>query len=300
MPATLVLGLALTVAASLALNAGYLLQHVGGATAPAVDVRRPLSTARGLLSSRVWALGTGASLFGSVLHIGALGFAPITLVQAFSAAGLAVVVPVAARVARSTLGRGEPVAVAAIVAALAVLAMSPDASSLDHVPAGPAVAFGAVVVAAAAALVAVRGSRRPAALAGAAGLLYGIADGATKAFTAAVGHGLLGAVLSPWPPVIVAVCAAAFFAFQRGLQIGSAATVIVVMTAATNVTAVLAGIVVFGESLGAGTGVACLHALAMVVIGGASWWLAAAQARIAAPRQERHRASTNMTPVSAG
>jgi hypothetical protein len=104
---------------------------------------------------------------------------------------------------------------------------------------------------------------------------------------------VIGAVLSPWPPVIVALCAAAFFALQRGLRLGAAATVIVLMTAATNVIAVAAGVAVFAESFGAGTDIAALHRVAMTAIAGASWHLAAVQARIgervAAPDVERFR-----------
>ena len=107
----LLLGFGLAIASSLALNAGYLLQHLGGASAPAVDARAPIATVRGLLRSPLWVLGMGTSLFGSVLHIGALAVAPLTLVQAFSAAGLALVVPASARLARSPLHRAERVAV---------------------------------------------------------------------------------------------------------------------------------------------------------------------------------------------
>src|SRR6185436_15378141 len=113
-----------------------------------------------------------------------------------------------------------------------------------------------------------------------AGVLYGLSDAATKGFTDAAGHGLFAAVLTPWPPVIVALCAGAFFALQRGLQLGTAATVIVLMTAATNVIAVAAGVAVFSESFGTAPGIALLHLTAMAAIAGASWRLAAVQARI--------------------
>jgi hypothetical protein len=276
----ILLGFGLAIAASLALNAGYLLQHVGGAVAPAVDARRPVATVRALLRSPLWAVGMGTNLFGSVLHIGALAVAPLSLVQAFSAAALALVVPASARVAGSPLHRAERVAVGVIIAALAVLAISPATTSIGPASAGAPLLFLALVLVAAGVLAAIRGPRRGAALALIAGLLYGLSDAATKGFTDAAAHGLLGAVLSPWPPVIVALCAAAFFALQRGLQLGAAATVIVLMTAAMNVVAVAAGVVVFAESFGAGAGIAALHLLAMVAIAGASWRLAAVQARI--------------------
>jgi hypothetical protein len=281
----LLLGFTLAMASSLALNAGYLLQHVGGAGATAVDVRRPIATVRGLLRSPLWALGIGTDLVGSVMHIGALAAAPITLVQAFSAGGLALVVPASARLARSPLHRAERVAVAVIVVALAALAISPQATSSTPASAGPPLLFLAVVLAGAGALAATRGPRRGAALALIAGLLYGLSDAATKGFTDAAGHGLLGAVLTPWPPVIVALCAVAFFAFQRGLQLGAAATVIVLMTAATNVIAVAAGVSLFAESLGTQPGIAWLHLLAMLAIAAASWRLVAVQVRIGERRR---------------
>ncbi|MEO8691014.1 MAG: hypothetical protein ABI611_22725, partial [Solirubrobacteraceae bacterium] len=267
-------------------NAGYLLQHVGGAAAPAVDVRRPVATVRGLLRSPVWVVGMGTNLFGSVLHIGALAVAPLSLVQAFSAAGLALVVPASARVARSPLHRAERVAVVVIIAALAVLAISPATTSIAPAAAGPPLRFLGLVLIVAGGLATIRGARRGAALALIAGLLYGLADAATKGFTDAAGHGLAGAVLSPWPPAIVALCVGAFFALQRGLQLGAAATVIVLMTAATNVAAVAAGVVVFAESFGARADIAALHLVAMVAIAAASWRLAAVQARLG----ERHAA----------
>lgn len=60
---------------------------------------------------------------------------------------------------------------------------------------------------------------------------------------------------------------------------------IVLMTAATNVTAVAAGVVLFSESLGAQPGVASLHLLALLAIAVASWRLVAVQARIGERRK---------------
>jgi hypothetical protein len=276
----LLLGLIITIASSLALNAGYVLQHLGSTKAPAVDVRRPVATVRSLLRSRLWVLGIGANLFGSVLHIGALAIAPITLVQAFSAAGLALVVPASSRLAGTPLHRSERVAIATIVAALGVLAIRPATTSTAPASVAAPVLFLTIALTLAGALATVRGVRRGAALALTAGVLYGLSDAATKGFTSAAGHGLAGAVLSPWPPVIVALCAAAFFALQRALQMGAAATVIVLMTAAMNVAAVAAGVAVFAESFGARADIAAIHLVAMAAVAAASWRLAAVQARI--------------------
>jgi hypothetical protein len=47
-------GIALALAASLALNVGYLLQHSGLVEVPAITLRRPAATLRALLASRAW------------------------------------------------------------------------------------------------------------------------------------------------------------------------------------------------------------------------------------------------------
>ena len=70
----------------------------------------------------------------------------------------------------------------------------------------------------------------------------------------------------------------AFFCFQRGLQLGTAVAVIALMTAGTNVVAVLGGVIAFGEPIGASPPVVALHAAALIAIVVAGWWLAQAQA----------------------
>src|SRR5437764_11815475 len=96
----LAIGLALAVLASLALNLSFLIQHAGAADAPAITVRRPLRTMRGLLASRLWVAGGALGMTGWGLHVAALAHAPLSLVQAFVAGGIALVAPVA----RRTLG----------------------------------------------------------------------------------------------------------------------------------------------------------------------------------------------------
>lgn len=275
----LALGLLLTVLASVALNASYLLQHVGGLAAPAVDIRRPVATVRGLLRSRLWLAGAAVGTAGSVLHAGALSQAPISLVQAFSAAGLAVLVPVATRVTRSPLRRSERLGVLAIVLALGGLAFDATGTGTAVPPAGVALPLG---IAVAAGIAGWAGRRHTAALGLATGVLYGVADAATKAGAALLRHGVVAVLLSPWPALFAAACAAAFFLFQRGLQRGPAMTVVAVMSGALNVTAVGAGLLMFGETLGTTTPVVSLHAVALTAVLVASWRLARAQARVAA------------------
>jgi hypothetical protein len=122
------------------------------------------------------------------------------------------------------------------------------------------------------------GERRGHGLGVAAGVLYGLADAATKAALHA--GGALAALLSPWVVLVAAASALAFFCFQRGLQIGPPLPVIVLMTAATNLVAVAGGLVVFAEPLGASPATSALHVLAFGLVGAAAWRLSAAQARL--------------------
>lgn len=272
-------GLALAVLASVALNASYLLQHVGSAGATAVSLRRPLGSLRSLLGSPAWALGAVVGLSGWALHIGALSRAPISLVQAFVAGGLALAAPMAAIGFGHRLDGSERRAVACMVIALPLLTvgLSSAGRHASFQPAVLATGVGVLAAVAGGLVFAASGPRRAPALALAGGLLYGAADLAIKALTGVAGSILL----SPWLPIAAATTAAAFFAFQRGLQTGRPVSIIALMTAATNVSSVLGGFVIFGDALGRTPALAVAHAAAFGAIALAAWWLAPAQARLA-------------------
>jgi hypothetical protein len=277
----LILGLGLAVVASVAQNGSYLLQHAGSRGAPSVDLRRPLITVKGLLRSRVWIAGAAAGLLASVLHVAALAHAPLSLVQAFTAGGLVLTVPVAARAFGHRLARSELIAVGVLVTALSLLGLGAAALMARTVPVH-ALAGGVAIAAVAAALLALMpvGARRGRLLGAAGGILYGAADATTKAVTMTHG-GLVAALTSPWMIVLVLLCVAAFGSFQRGLQIGPAVPVIAVMTGATNAVAIVIGLLVFGEPLGASPAFAAIHIAAFALATAAGLALARAQGRLA-------------------
>ncbi|MGZ6672827.1 MAG: hypothetical protein ACXVFM_10810, partial [Solirubrobacteraceae bacterium] len=154
-------GLGLALLASLALNSSYLLQHAGSRGGPPVTVRRPLVALRGLLSSRMWMAGLALGLSGWSLHVAALSLAPLSLVQAFAAGGLALAAPLGARALRQPLGARERRAIVMIVLALALLAAGAVGGAPAAAPAaGPAALFMVPCAALAALLAAVRGPRR--------------------------------------------------------------------------------------------------------------------------------------------
>ncbi len=270
------IGLALALAASVALNGSYVIQHVGSGDAPPIDPRRPLSTARGLLASRVWLAGGALGMAGWGAHVAALAHAPLSLVQAFVAGGLGLMAPLASRALGHALAPLEWLGVALAVTALGLLCVG-IGSPGSHASAGTAsmVVYLGLCGAGAAALALLARSWRAQALGLAGGILYGAADVAIKAVT---GDGLL----SPWVLVAAVATAGAFFAFQRGLQRGRAVPVIVVMTAATTVVSVIGGFVVFGDPLGRTPALAALHLTAFALVTIAATTLAPAGERVAA------------------
>jgi drug/metabolite transporter (DMT)-like permease len=275
--AGIAIGLGLAIAASLALNMGFLLQHSGASEAPPVNPLKPLATVVGLLRQPVWLLGLVLGTGGWAMHVAALARAPLSLVQAFVAGGLALVAPIATCWFGQRLRRSETIAVAVMAAGLATLAIGARAPAHDApLPAaGLALFLGACVVVAG--LVAAR--REAVSLAVASGLLYGAADTAIKALTLVSSrHGIDSALTSLWLPVAALATAGAFFAFQRALQLGRAVTSIALMTAATYAVSITAGLVVLGEPVGTGA-IAPLHAVAFAAVVAAAWVLAPIQAR---------------------
>jgi drug/metabolite transporter (DMT)-like permease len=296
MVSALILGLGLAVVASVALNGSYLLQHAGSRGAPSIDLRRPLITVRGLLRSRVWLAGAVAGALGSVLHVAALAHAPLSLVQAFTAGGLVLTVPVAARAFGQRLARPELIAVAVLVAALSLLGLGAGPLVTRAVPVNAlAGAVGIAALMAGGLVLARAGGRRGRLLGVAGGVLYGAADATTKAVTMVHG-GVIAAVTSPWMVVLVLLCVAAFACFQRGLQIGPAVPVIAVMTGATNAVAIVIGLLVFGEPLGAAPAFAVIHVVAFALAVAAGLTLARAQGRLA-PDQAGDSTQSHSAPA---
>ena len=292
-------GLVLAVAASVALNGCYLLQHAGSREAGAVSLMRPLTTLSGLLGSRGWLAGAALGMAGWAMHIGALARAPLSLVQAFVSGGLILAVPMAgALLGHHPLAR-ERWGLAGLAAALGLLAigMAHGRGVIDVAGLGAYIALSALVAGALGALPATRRSGPALGLAG--GILYGAADMAIKALIVVTQAQGIGAIAgSFWLPAAVVATVGAFFCFQRGLQIGRPLPVIGLMTAATNIVSIVGGLVVLGDPLGTTPAASTLHVLAFGLVVVATWWLAPTQAALATGREERAPAPTAATGVA--
>jgi len=250
-------GLVLALASAAALNWGYYAQHGAAAALPPLSLRHPLRSLGALFGNRRWLAGFWTGIAGWVLYVVALTLAPLSLVQACSAGGLAILAALAG--ARS---RRERLAVATSVAGLVLLAVSLAGTVTGSRHAN--LRDAALWMVASAVIAAVAASPATAAgLGTAAGILYAAGDVGTKAAVSGGFH--------VWfVPALLACHGLAFVALQLAFQRGSALTSAGIATLWTNALPIAAGMVVFGEPLpGGALGVARVAAFAAVVVGAA-------------------------------
>jgi hypothetical protein len=258
-------GLALALASTAALNWGWVAQYGAARNVPSLSLARPLTSLRRLFSNPSWLAGFLVGIGGWAFYVAALALAPLSLVQAVCAGGIAVLALLARRRGEQiTSGHWAAVAVSTVGLALLGLSLAGGASGAATPGVGALGAWlvGAVLVAAGAAA----GGSRLAAGAGlgiAAGTLYATGDLATKA--AVFGGGWLAVV-----PVVLLAHGAAFVALQLGFQRGRALATAGTATLLTNALPIAAGLILFDERLPAGApGALRLLAFACVVVGAA-------------------------------
>jgi hypothetical protein len=249
------LGLVLAVASAVAINGGYALQHGAASALPLLSVRRPRRSLLALFRNRRWMVGFVGGIAGWGMYVTALALAPLSLVQAAAAGGIAVLAIGGAR-----LTSAERVGVTAALCGLALLGLSLGSHPPTNRGTVTAVAVWMVVSAAAAALVA-RVLPKAAGLGTAAGILYAAGDVGTKA-------ALAGGARLAFVPALLACHGLAFvcmqLAFQRGSRLASAGLAVLW----TNALPIAAGMLLFGEALPGGwRGAARIAAFALVVVG---------------------------------
>ncbi len=267
---TLEIGLILAVVSAALINLGFLLQHRG--LADRATQGEPMLIAA--LRSRVWLAGQALGWVGFATQIIAVVLAPLSLVQAFAAGGLAVSVPLAAGIFHYRVSRRQLAAVAIMTLSLAVLPLgirAPAIQSATGAMMAVAVVFGAIAGA-----VAVRWSNA-AGRAVLAGVLYGIADAAIKADAAGARMHGSTPLLSGWTLLALLGTFGGFLAFQAALRHGNAVAAISLMTAMAALTALAFGLVAFGESLGRSAVASVTHLCAIGCVLACVPVLAAAQ-----------------------
>jgi drug/metabolite transporter (DMT)-like permease len=271
---TIYLGILLALACAFTTNLGFLYKHRGACAAPAVHVRHPVRSARGLFRSRWFAIGMLVAMGAWALHVGALALAPMSVVQAVLAGGVVMLAVMAERIFGFRVGPRQWAGLGLTALGLVLLGVTlpavHGAQSQFSLPG--MIAFEAGLVSVGALLIMGKRIGAPdhhhgVMLGAAAGVLFGVSDVALKAITGLVGHvGLLGAFLSPWVLVAVAASVAAFYASAKGLQEGEAVPVIALTGVAANVSGIAGGIVVFGDPLPGSTIGIVLQGLAFALV----------------------------------
>jgi drug/metabolite transporter (DMT)-like permease len=272
----MILGLALALAAALATNLAFLFKYRGAVRAAPIRARHPLVAAAALFRSKWFAIGWLVAILAWALHVGALARAPLSIVQAVLSGGLVFLAVLAERFFDLRLGRWQWFGVTITAAGLAIIGLTgsgaarPQRSSLAGL-----IAVEGAVFAVGAALLAISAQRRirhraeGLLLALTAGALFGVSDIAIKYLTHA--EGVVYGLLSPWTATALLAGAIAFYASARSLQIGPAVEVIALTSVAANLVAIMGGIVVFDEPIGAGPLATAARFLAFgLVIAGAA------------------------------
>jgi len=103
-------------------------------------------------------------------------------------------------------------------------------------------------------------------LGAAAGALFGVSDIAIKYLTDAVQGGGVLDLVSPWTFAALAASVISFYASARGLQLGPGIEVIAFTSVAANLTAIVGGILVFRDPIGAGPVAITARMLAFVLV----------------------------------
>ena len=268
---TLNIGIVLALACAMATQLGFLYKHRGANAAPKVDIRHPLRTVKSLFASKWFAIGMGVALGAWLLHVAALAFAPLSVVQAVLSTGVVMLAVLADRLFGFEVGRRQWLGVAMTAAGLILLVMTFPAHSGAHSSYSLAgmLAFEGGMLAIGALLI--TGPRMGAPdhhhgimLGAAAGVLFGVSDIAIKALTGLGGP--LEILLSPWLAFTVLASIVAFYASARGLQDGEAVPVIASTSTAANVSCILGGIVVFGDPMPSDTFGIVIQALAFTLV----------------------------------
>jgi len=249
MSVTTAIGLLLAVVSTTVTSLAYLREHDAAAELPVLCMRRPLQSARILLSDRSWMLGFAMETAGFLLYAAALALAALALVQSIAAGGVGVLAYVSSRVAGRRLGRRELNGVLVSVLGLVALAVSLAGSSGT----GGSGSTGAILlwlgVTAGVALVVLAVGRGLGALAVAnglaGGLFFSIGDISTKLVTQ--GGARVGFLLS-----LILGYSVGTGLLQVGYQAGGALTVAGLATLLTNALPIAAGTIVLDEPVPAG------------------------------------------------
>jgi hypothetical protein len=256
------LGLALALISAITVNWAYSREHDAAAAMPPFSPQHPRRFVSLLLGDRRWLSGFGTETAGWLVYVAALRIAPLSLVQAVCASGIAVLAFASAHGHPGRLARHERLAVLIAITGLVLLALSlVDTHQADHPPGWTPVLLwlGASTAAALALARFGAGLARGASLGLAAGLLFAGGDISAKLV-------VYGGIWLIAVSTLIVCYALGTSVLQGAFQHGNALTGAGLATLATNAVPIAAGFAVFGEQLPNGArGVFQLAAFAALI-----------------------------------
>ena len=244
----LAVGLVLAFLSAVTVNWAYSREHDAAAAMPRFTPRRPLRFVSLLFGDKRWRTGFATETAGWLVYVAALRLAPLSLVQAVCASGIAVLAVTSAHGHPRRLARRERLAVLSAVGGLALLSLSlVDTHQADHPPGWAPVLLWLGASFAAAMLLARLGGRLASgpALGLAAGLLFAGGDISAKLV-------VYGGIWLVALTTLVICYALGTSILQGAFQHGDALTGAGLATLTTNAVPIAAGFAVFGEQLPGG------------------------------------------------
>ncbi|MEA2450969.1 MAG: hypothetical protein QOG63_2901, partial [Thermoleophilaceae bacterium] len=262
-----------------------------------------------LFRQKWWTIGFAVAFVAWTFHVTSLSLAPLSLVQAVLASGFVMLAIIAERFFGFSVGRREWIGIGLTTLGLLLLGITSTEASTSSAhagyPVGAAIAFeGGLVALGILAFTIGRSDRgrpqRGVLLGATAGLLFTMSHIGIKALSGQIDMSHPSTLLTPWFLVIIASFVGAFFASARSLQVGEAVPVIAVTSAISNVTAILGGVVVFGDPMGHDALTIGVRVLAFVLVVVAAA-LIPAPVRAAGHRKEggESRSSARPQPAAA-
>jgi hypothetical protein len=260
-----IVALGLALVSTVLINLAYLREHDAAAALPILSVRRPLHSARTLLSDRSWLLGFAMESAGFLLYVAALALASLALVQSVAAGGIGVLAYLSSRVSGRPLSTREQAGVLLSVLGLIALGVSLVGGSTEGGEGSLYLIVLWLGATAAAAVLVVAFGRRVLGVAVAegiaGGLFFAFGDVSTKVATEG------GARVVFVIPLIIGYALGTWL-LQLGYQRGGALTVAGLATLLTNAVPIAAGTFVLDEPVPSGAyGALRILAFAAVTVG---------------------------------
>lgn len=247
---------AVTLAATFAIQLGYFLWKLAADSMPRIGEARPVEVVGRVLTSWKWMLGLGSTIIGWLLFVKATDMGEVSFVQPLMSVGDLFLVFMAVAFLHERLGALEWVGLMITIVGAALLSSEAkevaaariDWAGLGLICGASALACGGLV------LFGARRTRGELPLAAAVGIAFGLGAVLTELMTGYIaqsGRSLESSafVLNPILPFMVAANVLGLGLLQMAFQRGRAAVIIPVQLSFLNIVAVVAGMAVFSEAI---------------------------------------------------